>query len=96
MLAATVFWSMLLDEARWGIIGGPLLMWETPDDEGQTLLSFSSARGRSVPGTKGELGADEPKENKETTKAQEEDATNKEKLQSPKPKGKKHLFGNHI
>ena len=59
MLAATVFWSMLLDEARWGIIGGPLLMWETPGDEGQTLLSFSSARGRSVPGTKGELGADD-------------------------------------
>ena len=44
----------------------------------------------------GEHDTDEPKENKETTKAQEEDATNKEKLQSPKPKGKKHLFGNHI
>ena len=38
--------------------------------------------------------------NKETTKAQEEeanqDATNKEKPQSPKLKGKRHLFCNYI
>ena len=61
-----------------------------------------------VPGTadenaegedEGEHDTDEPKENKETTKAQEaenQDATNKEKPQSPKLKGKRHLFCNYI